>query len=150
MSQARMDVGYLTTPTTSPIKARAKFKGDTEALARFKGEFPAFVQRLMNGEGVLPDVGFNKLAVQLAIAANVLSKTEKQLVEACEGLVQNHFSDSSRYNSPRKRKESAVARKFSENLHIIGLLIRDEVRTKVPAHEQLTMYFWLHGGYMEP
>ena len=135
MSQARMDVGYLTTPTTSPIKARAKFKG----------EFPAFVQRLMNGEGVLPDVGFNKLA----IAANVLSKTEKQLVEACEGLVQNRFSDSSRYNSPRKRKESAVARKFFENLHIIGLLIGDEVTIKVSAHEQPIMYFWLHGGYME-
>jgi hypothetical protein len=87
------------------VKARAKFKGDTEALARFKGEFPASVQRLMNGDGVLPGVGFNKLAMQLAITANALGKTEEQLVEACEGLVQNHSSDSSRYNSPRKRKE---------------------------------------------
>ena len=87
------------------VKARAKFKGDTEALARFKGEFPATVQRLMSGEGVLPGVGFNKLAMQLAITANALGKTEEQLVEACEGLVQNHSSDSSRYNSPRKRKE---------------------------------------------
>ena len=87
------------------VKARAKFKGDTEALARFKGEFPDSVKRLMSGEGVLPGVGFNKLAMQLAITANALGKTEEQLVEACEGLVQNHSSDSSRYNSPRKRKE---------------------------------------------
>ena len=87
------------------MKQRAKSKGDAESLAQFKGEFPPTMVRLMNGEGLVPGVGFHKVAMQLAIAANALGKSSEDLVKMCEGLVQSHQSDGDRYNSPRKRKE---------------------------------------------
>lgn len=87
------------------LKARSKSKKDNEALKRFNGEFPPTVAKLMAGIGVAPKKGFHQIAMQLAITANAMGKTADQLVEACEGLVQSHESDSPRYNSPRKRKE---------------------------------------------
>ncbi|MBT2325528.1 hypothetical protein J7E62_24650 [Variovorax paradoxus] len=87
------------------VKRQAKAGADTALLAKFKGEFPATMQRLMTGEGIMPGTGFQKISMQLAIAANALGKTADELVEAAEGLCKNHASDSSRYNSPRKRKE---------------------------------------------
>jgi hypothetical protein len=87
------------------VKRRAKAGKDEELLARYKGEFPPTIKRIMAGEGLAPGVGFQKISMQLAIAANALGKTADELVEASEGLVKNHQSDGSRYNSPRKRKE---------------------------------------------
>lgn len=87
------------------LKRRAKGNVDEALLAKFKGKYPPTVQKLMAGEGVLPGVGFHKIAMQLAITANALGKTSDDLVEACQGLCSSHESDSPRYNSPRKRKE---------------------------------------------
>ena len=87
------------------IKSRGKAKHDEELLAKFGGAFPPTLMRLMAGQGVQPGKGFHPIAMQLAITANALGKDADELVKLCDGLVQSHESDSSRYNSPRKRKE---------------------------------------------
>lgn len=87
------------------VKRRAKGNVDEALLAKFKGQFPPTVERILRGEGLAPGVGFHKLALQLAITANALGKTADQLVEAADGLCKTHQSDSARYSSPRKRKE---------------------------------------------
>ncbi len=87
------------------VKRQAKAGADTALLAKFKGEFPASMVRLMAGEGIMPGTGFQKISMQLAIAANALGKSADQLVEAAEGLCKGHQSDSKRYNTPRKREE---------------------------------------------
>lgn len=90
---------------TEAVKKQAKATGDIELLAKFKGNFPPSMQRVMAGEGVMPGVGFQKFSMQLAIAANAMGKTADELVEACEGLIKNHRGDSSRYGSVAKRRE---------------------------------------------
>ncbi|WP_162580501.1 hypothetical protein [Variovorax sp. PBS-H4] len=87
------------------VKRSAKNQGDLVLLAKFKGEFPATMKRILAGESIMPDKGFHPIAMQLAIAASAMGKTANELVEAAEGLCKNHSSDSQRYNSPRKRKE---------------------------------------------
>jgi hypothetical protein len=87
------------------LKRRSKGSADTALLAKFKGQFPPTIERIMRGEGLAPGVGFQKLSMQLAITANALGKSAEQLVEAAEGLCKTHEGDSARYNSPRKRKE---------------------------------------------
>jgi hypothetical protein len=87
------------------LKRRSKGNADQALLLKFKGQFPPTLERIMRGEGLAPGVGFQKLSMQLAITANALGKTADQLVEAAEGLCKSHEGDSSRYNSPRKRKE---------------------------------------------
>lgn len=87
------------------VKRRSKSSTDVELLAKFKGQFPPTVERIMRGEGIAPGAGFQKIATQLAITANALGKTAQELIDACEGLIKNHSSDSQRYNSPRKRRE---------------------------------------------
>jgi hypothetical protein len=91
------------------MKRRAKSSGDAELLAKFKGDWPPTVQRIMAGEGIAPGIGFQRIATQLAITANALGKSAKDLMEACDGLVKNHSSDSQRYNSPRKRATNCAA-----------------------------------------
>lgn len=89
----------------SSIKRQAKTSGDVELLAKFGGKLPPTIEKIMRGEGVKPDVGFQKLSMQLSIAANALEMKEDDFVKACEGLCKNHSSDSTRYGSTRKRKE---------------------------------------------
>ncbi len=87
------------------VKNRGKSSKDLEKLGRFKGEFPNSVKRIMAGEGLQSGIGFNRVALQLAIVANTLGKTQDQFVASCQGLIENHVSDG-RYNSPRKRKQA--------------------------------------------
>lgn len=89
------------------VKNRAKTSKDRELLAHFNGEFPKSLQRVMAGEGLLPSVGFNQIAMQLAITANAIGKSADDLVKSCEGLIKSHASDG-RYNSPRKRKQALI------------------------------------------
>lgn len=93
------------TRTAEGLKRRSKGTADLALLARFKGQFPPTVERIMRGEGLAPGVGFHKLAMQLAITANALGKSADDLVTASEGLCKNHSGDSARYGSPRKRRE---------------------------------------------
>lgn len=69
------------------------------------------LQKLMRGESVRDGVGFNKIAIQLAIYAREAKLTEDQLVQHCAGLLQHHNSDSYRYNSAYKR-EAELRRMF--------------------------------------
>jgi len=87
------------------VKTRGKSQKDMALLASFNGEFPPTIKRLMAGENLMPGLGFNRIALQLAIAANALGKSADDLVQSCEGLIKNHSSDG-RYNSPRKRREA--------------------------------------------
>lgn len=95
-AQTRMEDG---------LKRRSKGNADQALLAKFKGQFPPTIERIMRGEGLAPGVGFQKLSMQLAITANALGKSAEQLVEAADGLCKTHEGDSARYNSPRKRKD---------------------------------------------
>jgi hypothetical protein len=87
------------------IKRRSKGTADEALLARFKGQFPPTLQKIMKGESLAPNVGFHKVAMQLAITANALGKSADDLVTQCQELCANYSGDSSRYGSPRKRKE---------------------------------------------
>lgn len=60
-------------------------------------------EAIMRGEGV-SDTGFNKVAIQLATYAHEAGVSVDQLVERSQGLLANHKSDGSRYNSKRKRE----------------------------------------------
>lgn len=62
------------------------------------------VQKLMAGEGVKDGIGFNKIAIQLAIYAHEAKLSEDQLVEQCQGLIKDHSGDGYRYNTPFKRE----------------------------------------------
>jgi len=93
-------------------KKRASAKRDATLLAKFKGQFPPSLARLMAGEGSAENTGFNKIALQIAITSHALGKTEEQVLAACEGLVVNHVSDGSRCNTPDKRR-AELARMFS-------------------------------------
>lgn len=87
------------------LKARKNTSADEAILVKYKGDFPPSVKRLMAGENLMPNVGFHRIAMQLAVTANALGKTREELVEASLLLCDSHESDSQRYNSPRKRKE---------------------------------------------
>lgn len=55
--------------------------------------------------------GFNNLAMQLALYARECKWAEDAFIGACSGVINNHESDGSRYNSPRKR-EAELRRMF--------------------------------------
>lgn len=88
------------------IKKRKSKVVDSNEL---KKQLPA-VQQMLRGEA-LADVGFNKIAIQLAIFARESNWTEEQLVENAQGLCNNHQSDG-RYNTP-KRREAELRRMHS-------------------------------------
>lgn len=89
------------------VKNRGKTAKDKEILAQFKGEFPKSIQRIMTGEGIAQGVGFNRIAMQLAITAHAVGKSADDLVKGCEALIKNHQSDG-RYSSPRRRRQALI------------------------------------------
>lgn len=88
----------------SAAKTKVKAK-DTEALKRFKGEWPETLQLLLQGEGLKEDVGWNYISLQLATTASALGKSEDQLLEDAAPLINGHKGDSARYNTASKRRE---------------------------------------------
>lgn len=69
------------------------------------GKVPPTIAMLMRGESVRKGVGFQSLAMQLAIyAASVEMKLDEFLMR-CEGLIKNHVGDGYRYSSPDRRKD---------------------------------------------
>lgn len=68
------------------------------------------VQKILAGEG-LADIGFNKIAIQLAVFARESNWNEATLVENAQVLCQVHQSDG-RYSTP-KRREHELRRMFS-------------------------------------
>lgn len=59
---------------------------------------------MMAGEGTADGMGFHQIAMQIAITANALGKKEEEVLALSAGLLENHVSDGSRYNTPAKRK----------------------------------------------
>lgn len=88
------------------VRQQKKAKSEVQALKQFEGDYPPAVKAIMSGENYDPDKGFNQICLQLAITANALGKSEHEFLDACDGLIKVHKGDSSRYNSPRKRKAS--------------------------------------------
>jgi len=60
---------------------------------------------LMEGRGIKPGVGFNQLAMQIAIYAREAGIDEDDLVKRCGGLFEVHQSNGTRYNTVAKREE---------------------------------------------
>lgn len=89
------------------VKNRVKTAKDKELLAKFKGDYPTSIKKIMAGEGIADGVGFNRIAMQLAIVANEMGKSAEDLVKSCESLIKNHQSDG-RYNTPRKRRQALI------------------------------------------
>lgn len=62
------------------------------------------VESVFKGEGVVPDSGFNKIALQLCLYAREAGWNVDTFIEKAEGIINNHDSDGSRYNTPNKRE----------------------------------------------
>jgi hypothetical protein len=85
---------------TAASQRKKSSKADLSLLAKFKGAYPPSMQRIMTGECVAPNLGFHKIALQIAITSNALGKTEDQMLEACAGIIEKHQSDRQRFNTP--------------------------------------------------
>ena len=66
---------------------------------------PPTMEKIMAGEGLSEDAGFQRIAMQLAIYAVSMGMKRDDFLAKCEGLCDKHESDSFRYNSPRKRRD---------------------------------------------
>lgn len=55
-----------------------------------------------------PDMGFNQIAVQVALYARESGWDEAKFLSACEGLVNSHKSDGNRYNTVGKRERALL------------------------------------------
>ncbi len=87
------------------VAARRNSKSDEKLIATFNGDFPSSVKLLGSGIVTREGVGFQKLATQLAITAHALGQSEEQLLAICEGVIQNHKGDGSRYGTAQKRQK---------------------------------------------
>lgn len=79
-------------------------KATPNPLQKFGGEWPDTFEGILQGVTLKDGVGWNYISMQLAIAASELGKTEEQLLADAEGVICNHESDSTRYNTPTKRR----------------------------------------------
>lgn len=80
-----------------------KKKTVTKKQVNLPASLPSF-EAMLRGEGIKEGVGFQKLALQIAITAHAKNMSEEELLAAAEGLIQNHSSDGNRYNTPSKRR----------------------------------------------
>lgn len=87
-------------------KARKRKKKSAEQLKGFGGQWPDVVRGMLQGSGLKESVGFNLVALQLAIVASTLGKKEEELLADAQGLLETHSGDGTRYNSASKRKSA--------------------------------------------
>jgi hypothetical protein len=120
----------------SKIDAAAKKKKDAkkdfELLAKFKGAYPPSLAAVMNGTIVNETTGFHTIALQVAITSNALGKSEEQMIAAAEGVIANHKSDGTRYNTPQKRKNELLRLYSYTQDNPCYEYSRDAVRRLVP------------------
>lgn len=64
-------------------------------------------ESIMNGE-CRPDIGFNQIAMQLALYAREVGMTEDVFLASCAGFINKHESDGSRYNTTGKRERALL------------------------------------------
>jgi hypothetical protein len=91
---------------TSAVQRRKMAKKTAGTLTGFKGQWPATLLSVMAGEGVKEDAGFNQIAMQVALTGLGLGKTDEEILEASQGLIENHRGDSSRYGTPARRRSA--------------------------------------------
>ncbi|MBS0354539.1 MAG: hypothetical protein JSR83_11640, partial [Proteobacteria bacterium] len=70
---------------------------------RFGAQLPPSIAALCAGR-IPARGGWNVIALQLATLADESGIGEDALIEKCQGLIQAHDSDGSRYNTPAKRE----------------------------------------------
>ncbi len=103
------DLGLLYARSRDTVeKAVAKRKSGKsvrDPLKKFKGEWPDTFEGILCGATLKPDVGWNRISMQLAIVAAELGKTEEQLLSDAETLIDTHTGDGTRYNTPSKRRD---------------------------------------------
>lgn len=100
--------GMLYEAAQQKIAQIKKRKAKVVDAAELRKQAPV-VQQILKGEN-LADIGFNKLAIQLAVFARESNWSEDDLVENAKLLCANHQSDG-RYNTPRRR-EAELRRMF--------------------------------------
>jgi hypothetical protein len=86
--------------------AKRKKKGNEAGI--LKGRSLPSLQAMMEGRGIKGDTGFHQLSMQLGIIADGLGWDEDRLAQECEGLIQSHSGDGTRYNTPEKRRFELV------------------------------------------
>jgi hypothetical protein len=74
-------------------ESRKKAGESVETIKALNGDWPDSVKALMDGNNISPNVGLNKIALQLGILSNALGKTLDEHLEACLGLIQNYRGD---------------------------------------------------------
>jgi hypothetical protein len=74
-------------------ESRRKANDTSEAVKALNGEWPDSVKALMDGRNINPNVGLNKIALQLGILSNALGRSLDDHIEACLGLIQNYRGD---------------------------------------------------------
>lgn len=74
------------------------------SLERFRGEWPEIVKCILQNAGVIEGVGWSSIALQLAITAVALGKTEEQLITDADPIINGHAGDSDKYRTPRDRR----------------------------------------------
>ena len=93
------------------LRRRKSAKPNTDLIKKYNGEWPATVRGILDGDNITEGAGFNRIALQLAITAHALGKSEKDLLRDSEGLCDKHQSDGVRYNTFRKR-QAELSRMF--------------------------------------
>jgi hypothetical protein len=107
----RPELGILFEKVYSQVvaekRAKPRKKLDPKELARHKPT----AEKVMSGEGVLSEAGFNQIAMQLSVYAKEAGLAEDEFISKCQGLIENYRGDGARYNSSRKR-ETELRRMF--------------------------------------
>lgn len=65
---------------------------------------PPTIRRIMAGENLAPGIGFQHIAMQLAIYAASVDMKLDDFLRECAGLIEKHQGDSWRYGSPERRR----------------------------------------------
>ena len=85
-------------------KKRAEVANALLAPWKKASRTPPSIDRIMQGEELRDDAGFQAIAMQLAIYATSVEMSEDEFVDRCQGLVKNHVSDGTRYGTPDRRR----------------------------------------------
>ena len=99
------------------LRTVKKRKATGQELKRFAGQWPETLQKVLSGQGLKENVGWNYIVIQLATTAVELGKSEDQMVEDAKGLLETYRGDSDRYGNPKKRERELrdKHRLFQEN-----------------------------------
>lgn len=93
---------------TTQMRGKKKRQESANALLdpwKKAKKHPPTIEMIMRGENIAAGVGFQSIAMQLAIYATSVGMPLPEFLDRCRGLCENHVSDSSRYNTLAKRRD---------------------------------------------